>query len=995
MQENSFCEYPSSNMKKGMGINMNREIPGYQLLYKETLSDVAGTGMIFQHIQSGARICVIQNEDVQKVFQIAFRTVPTDNTGAAHIVEHAVFCGSEKFPVKDVFAECEKGSVKTFLNAITYSDKTVYPVASCNEKDFYNLVDLYLDSVFHPLLLQKEEIFRQEGWRYELEDISAPITLNGIVYNEMQGIYASPDAVLYSESEKTLYAGSSYGFDAGGNCEEIPKLSYEDCLDFYKKHYHPSNSYIYFYGNLDFSELLLWLDREYLCGYERQEPCSDLHTVPVRGGLQKKEIPFSAEEEEAKSAYLLQILTGSPLDVMTCTALDVLAEVLVEASGAPVKQALLEAGIGRSVSGEYNCETLQPSFSIEVQDGESGKSEQFFQVIQETLKHLVQEGLDKNSLLATINSQEFALREAEYENPKGVEYGILMLNSWLYDDRQAFSWLQRLEIYSKLRELVKTDYFECLIAENLLTICRGVLAELIPTEGLLEKRQTALEKKLSDYKKSLSNVQLEELIRANKQLQAYQEQPDSTASLAKMPRLTLADISRQGSPLYNKEIMVSDRKLIWHSIPSNGIIYLKCHFPLPAFTGEELHILGLVITVLGGLHTHTYTYGELSVFARMYTGGLSFYAETFASEKGTEVYTPMLAAEIRVLEGNLARGLDLLEEILLHSKFRDKKRLKELVGQALSQMKNDILCDSGYYARRRALSYYAVQEQFMEQINGLSFYAYLKDLAANFDIRFDNLVIRMEQVLQRILGEKNCIFDLTTEQKGMEEAVSCIPAFVEKLREKENIAVHGEDGIDMQKAFTGSEAFILPGTIQHTALCGSFASAGYSFSGVLDVVKNLLNTDYLYQEVRMKGGAYGYGCRLYTVSGHMIFFSDDDPNLEETFAVYEHAADYLEQLSLTEEELEKYIIGTIGQEDFPLGARQMGEQSFNGYMNGFGTEKIQKEREEILSATLEQIHQTGTLLRAVTAQGYCCVIGGEKKIKKEGKRFAQIKKLKL
>lgn len=993
---------------------MVREIAGYQMLYEKWLLDAAGQGMVFVHKQSGARICVISNEDPQKVFQIAFRTIPEDNTGAAHIVEHGVFCGSEQFPVKDVFAECEKGSVKTFLNAMTYPDKTVYPVASCNGKDFKNLMELYLDSVFHPLLLQKEEIFRQEGWRYELSEKEDSLELNGIVYNEMQGAYASPEAVLYREAERILYEGSSYSFDSGGDYEEIPDLTYEACLEFYRKHYHPSNSYIYLYGDMDYREILEWLDQVCLSHYSSQEITEQLHTVPAEGGLIKTEIPFPTEEgEAAQNACLLQILTGSPLDVKTCTALEILAEVLVESSGAPVKQALLDGRVGLSVSGEFHCETLQPSFSIEVQDCLPGKKEEFYQMIRETLTRLVKDGLDKTSLLATINSQEFALREAEYEHPKGVEYGMLLLNSWLYDDNAAFLWLNRLDIYRELRELVKTDYFEQLIQQRLLNIDRGVLAELVPTAGLLEQKQEALEQKLKEYYRSLSQRELGALAEKNQRLLAYQEEPDTLEHLAKVPSLTLKDISRQGKKLYNQECSVAGESLVWHDIPSNGVLYFKCHFLLPELSGEELHLLGLLLAVLGGMDTQSYNYGELSVLARMYTGGISFYVETFASEKGPDVYTPVLAAEVRVLEGNLGKGLELVQEILLRTAFGDKKRLKELVLQTLSQMKNDILCDSGYYARKRAMSYYAVQEQFMEQVNGLSFYEFIRSFSSVGETRWDELALQLQTVLLRILTQSSRIYDLTSQQKGLEEALIQVPVFSGKLKNnvfsgressgKLSIMVsqlQAGQGVfgkkeDVHKESLRNEAFVFPGNLQYTAMCGSFLTAGYPFSGVLDVVKNLLNTDYLYQEIRMKGGAYGYGCRLYTVSGHMLFYSDDDPNLEETYQVYEKAAEYLEHLTLSEEELEKYIIGTIGQEDFPLGARQWGEESFNAYMNGFGEDKIKKEREEIFSVTLEQLRKAGALVRAVADQGYCCVVGSRKKMKEAEKRFSAVRKLQV
>ncbi len=996
-----------------------RLIAGYRKLYEEKLQDIEGIGMVYRHEKTEARICVVSCPDVQKTFQIAFPTIPEDDTGVAHIVEHAVFCGSRKFPVKDVFAECEKGSVQTFLNAMTYPDRTVFPVASCNETDFRNLIHLYLDSVFYPLFYEKKEIFRQEGWRYEYDQTEQTLTVNGIVYNEMKGAYGSADAIFCREAEQALFTDTIYSHDSGGICQSIPELTYEAFCRFHQKYYHPSNCYIYLYGDMDYAEILEWMDREYLSQYEAGESVEFDSLPQSDGGWKRLYIPVPAEEEvdiETQSAYLLQVKAGSPLDLQTAEALDILSEVVAEVSGAPLKKALIEAGVGQSVSSTYDCETVCASWSIEVQDGKGGQLERFWQVIRDTVTCLCAEGLDKDSLLAAIHMREFSIREGEFDNPPGVEYGLQILNSWIYKESQAFLWLKRLKVCERLRQLVDTGYFETLLEQVLLHATEGVLAEMVPVAGLAEKAEQQEEAKLAKMLSSMSEVELQQLQRANERLFQYQNTPDEPEVSDCIPRLKLSDLSRESVRLYNEEVQIGQNLCVWHDIPTNGIIYWRCHFSLTDLTDRQLHLLGAATAMLGGLGTEQHRYETLSSLARLYTGGMSFYIETYADKTDGDAFTPMLAVDMRVLEGDFGNGLALIQEILTSSRFSDQKRWKELLLQLLTRMKQDLQYDSGYYVRKRVMSYFAPQERLLEQINGLSFYETLRQWTTCSEEGQAQLAEEMGNVLQSVLNVEHCILDVTASKRGLAEVTKEMEQFFSTLSEKgyvvsdhmsaQNMGINylpnensSEGALPAMGAYMEknsgvvNEAFLLPGGGQHTAFGGSFKKAGFSYTGVLDVVKNILNTEYLYQTVRLKGGAYGYGFRLYTISGNLLFYSDEDPNCKETFAAYEQAAEYISQLPLTQKELEPYLIGTIGMEDLPCSARQQGEQSFNAYMNGFGEADYKQERDEIFSATVEQIQEMGTMLAAVFKNGYRCCFGSKKKLEQAGELFSVLRKI--
>ena len=684
------------------------DLAEYEILDEHRVEDVQSDGFILRHKKSGARIAVLSNNDDNKVFYIGFRTPPEDETGVPHIIEHTTLCGSKKFPVKDPFIELAKGSLNTFLNAMTYPDKTVYPVASCNDQDFKNLMDVYLDAVFNPNITKYEEIFKQEGWHYELTGKDDELKINGVVYNEMKGAYSSPDEVLSSQIYRSLFPDNTYSKDSGGNPEYIPKLTYEAYLDFYHKYYHPSNSYIYLYGDMDVVERLEWLDKEYLSLYDYKKVNSEINKQPAFDEIKNVEAQYSItmdDTQENKTYLSYNRVVGDTLDEMLYQAFDVLDYALVSSPGAPVKQALIDAGIGDDVYGSYDAGILQPVFSFVAKNANASQADEFESIIENTLKEVVKTGINKEALLAGINSSEFKFREADFgQFPKGLLFGLNCLDSWLFDDMKPFIHLECLGTFAKLRKAVDTDYFEKLIQEYLLDNTHGSSVTVKPKRGLGNEREEALAKELSDYKASLSDEEIKKLIEDTEHLKKYQEEPSSDEDLRKLPMLTRADMKKNAMPFSNIEDELLDVKVVRHDIESNGIDYISFLFDAGDFAQSELGYLGFFTNALGLVSTEKYSYTDLANATNIYTGGISTGTASHPDIKDRNNFVFKFEVKLKVLEKNLDKALELMEQMLLSSDFTDTKRLGELVAQIKARLQANLSSSGHLVAAMRSMS---------------------------------------------------------------------------------------------------------------------------------------------------------------------------------------------------------------------------------------------------------------------------------------------------
>ncbi len=971
---------------------MNIEkIPQYELLMQERIEDVRSDGYLLRHKKSGARILVLQNEDENKVFNIAFRTIPKDSTGVAHIMEHSVLCGSRLFPAKDPFVELVKGSLNTFLNAMTYPDKTMYPVASCNDKDFCNLMHVYLDAVFYPNIYKKEEIFRQEGWSYQIENPEDEIVYNGVVYNEMKGAFSSTEDVLEREIMNSLFPDTTYGVESGGDPDCIPDLKYEDFLAFHQKYYHPSNSYIYLYGDMDIEERLLWLDREYLSHFDVQPVDSEV--AWQKPFEQKKEVfrtyPVSETDDLEDNTYLSwNAVIGTSLDVELSNAFAVLEYALLSAPGASLKQALLDAGIGKDIMSSYDSGVYQPFFSIIAKNANRRDKERFETVIREKMMELVESGIDKKALLAGINTMEFKFREADYGSfPKGLIYGLDVFDSWLYDDRAPFAYLKQLEIYQRLREYADTGYFENLISQYLLNNNHVSVVVIEPERGLTAKKDEAVREKLRAYKESLDESEIESLIEKTKQLRAFQEMPSTAEELEKIPMLERGDIGQKAAPLQNEEYVWEDTQVLHHDVFTNGIVYLDLLFDTTRVSREEIVWLGILKAVLGMVNTARHSYQDLNNEINMNTGGISAGISVFPVLKEYGKIRSFAGMRARVLYDKVPYAFDRIYEILFQSEFTDDRRLYEIIAKLKSRLSMQLNSAGHQAAACRALSYTSQINAFNDEISGIAFYQFVEELEQNFDQRKQELKERLEILGRKLFHREGLFVSVTCDKEGLETVREPFLSFVQKLPHARDEQI--DNHLILKKK---NEGFMTPSQVQYVARTGNFVSAGFGYTGALRILKVMMSYDYLWVNIRVKGGAYGC-MSAFGRTGDSYFVSYRDPNLGKTNEVYEGIPDYLEQFSADDREMTKYIIGTVSELDTPLTPAAKGSRSLNAWFSGVTPEDLQKERDEVLTATQEQIRALAPYMRAILSEHALCVVGNEQKILAEKDLFGSVQML--
>lgn len=967
------------------------DLAEYEILDEHRVEDVQSDGFILRHKKSGARIAILSNNDDNKVFYIGFRTPPEDETGVPHIIEHTTLCGSKKFPVKDPFIELAKGSLNTFLNAMTYPDKTVYPVASCNDQDFKNLMDVYLDAVFNPNITKYEEIFKQEGWHYELTDKDDELKINGVVYNEMKGAYSSPDEVLSSQIYRSLFPDNTYSKDSGGNPEYIPKLTYEAYLDFYHKYYHPSNSYIYLYGDMDVVERLEWLDKEYLSLYDYKKVNSEINKQPAFDEIKNVEAQYSItmdDTQENKTYLSYNRVVGDTLDEMLYQAFDVLDYALVSSPGAPVKQALIDAGIGDDVYGSYDAGILQPVFSFVAKNANASQADEFESIIESTLKEVVKTGINKEALLAGINSSEFKFREADFgQFPKGLLFGLNCLDSWLFDDMKPFIHLECLGTFAKLRKAVDTDYFEKLIQEYLLDNTHGSSVTVKPKRGLGNEREEALAKELSDYKASLSDEEIKKLIEDTEHLKKYQEEPSSDEDLRKLPMLTRADMKKNAMPFSNIEDELLDVKVVRHDIESNGIDYISFLFDAGDFAQSELGYLGFFTNALGLVSTEKYSYTDLANATNIYTGGISTGTASHPDIKDRNNFVFKFEVKLKVLEKNLDKALELMEQMLLTSDFTDTKRLGELVAQIKARLQANLSSSGHLVAAMRSMSSFSRYALYQDELKGVAFYRSICRIEKELSESPKNVSDKLAAIAKKLFARNRMLISFTGNNEAYGNAKPSLEKVIAGFNKMSAVGNQAEVHFN-----TAKEAFIDASQIQYVAKTGDFICEGYEYTGALRLLRIILSYDYLWINVRVKGGAYGC-MNTFLRSGESYFVSYRDPNLSDTLDVYDRIPEYIKSFSPDERDMTKYIIGTFSALDTPMNPEAKGSRSLSAYLEGITYEQIQKERNEILNAQPEDIRRLADLVEAVLKKDSICVIGNENMIKESAGLFENVEKL--
>lgn len=965
-----------------------KDLQAYEVQKEEDLKGIKAKGYLLRHRKSGARVVYIENDDNNKVFSIGFWTPPSDSTGVPHIMEHSVLCGSRNFPAKDPFVELVKGSLNTFLNAMTYPDKTVYPVASCNDQDFQNLMHVYMDAVFYPNIYEHEEIFRQEGWSYQLDSAEDKLKYNGVVYNEMKGAFSSPEGVLDRVILNTLFPDTSYANESGGDPEVIPELTYEQFLDFHRKYYHPSNSYIYLYGDMDIEEKLHWLDQEYLRKYDREPVDSRIRFQEPFAEMQEKVIPYSiaSEESEEDNTYLsYNKVVGTSLDKELYLAFQILDYALLSAPGAPLKKALTDAGIGKDIMGSYDNGIYQPIFSVIAKNANEEQKEEFIQVIEDVLRASVKNGIDTKAIEAGINYYEFRYREADFGNyPKGLMYGLQMMDSWLYDEEKPFIHIEALDTFEFLKKQIGTGYYEELIQKYLLDNPHGAIVIVTPEKGRTARMEAELEEKLQKYKESLTEEEVEAFVQKTQALEAYQSEPESEENLEKIPVLKREDISREIEPIINEEMTLAGVPVIFHEIETNGIGYVDVLFDMSLVEEQDLPYVGILQSVLGIIDTERYDYGTLFNEINVNTGGIGTSLELYNDVTNIREKAFKATFEIKgkALYGKLPVAFDMMREILMESKLDDGKRIREILAMLKSRLLMKFQSSGHVTAVLRAQSYASPAAKLKDMTNGIAFYETVSYIEEHFEEEKEKLSEKLIDLSKKLFCGDNMMLSYTAAREGLEG----LEEMVEKLKNSLHTRTAEEDKRCVIHCEKKNEGFKTASKVQYVAKAGNFIDQGVAYTGALQILKVIMSYDYLWQNIRVKGGAYGCMSNFNRI-GEGYFVSYRDPNLKRTLDVYDGVVDYLKNFTVSERDMTKYIIGTMSGIDQPMTPASKGERSMNLYMNKVSAEMIREERNQILDAEQDDIRALYKVAEAVLQADQMCVIGGEDKIEEEKELF--------
>lgn len=969
-----------------MALIVNQPCQGFMVKKKTYIDEIHSWGYLLEHIKSGAKCLYLANNDDNKVFSISFRTPPSDDSGIPHILEHSSLCGSRKYRLKEPFVDLVKGSLNTFLNAMTYPDKTMYPVASRNAKDFRNLMDVYLDAVFFPLIYENKYTLRQEGWHYNIDNPEGELSYNGVVYNEMKGVYSSADAFLENEAMKALFPESPYRFESGGYPDAIPELTQEKFEDFHKTYYSPENAYIFIYGDMDGEGTLAFIDREYLNKFERTGKV--VSEIPIQAPLARtKDVeayyPVAKDEDiKNKTYHELNIVTGVATDVLTTMALRLLENVLLESESSPLRRALMDAGIGQNVSGSFSGAMLQPVFSIRAAGSEPELKDKFISTIYKTLQKITVRGLDKNLVKAALNSCEFRLKEADFGSyPKGLLYGIAAMDTWLYggDPLESF----RYEKYIKqLRVGLKTRYYENLIEHYLLDTTHKALVTLIPKPGMEEEHHAAEIEKMAALKASMSQEELVKYAEECAELHRLQAEPDSEEAREAIPLLKRQDIRRKVECFALQKEEYFGNQLLFYPAATNGIVYLNFNFDISGVSVEQLPLCFLLTDVLGKFNTRRYSYEDIATYSIKYTGGVSFDVRAYSEAEDADKYRLYFQVKAKALLENLPRLFSILSAVGLDSQFTDLERFRELVNELDTDLQSSFFSRGQTIALARLFSYCSDAARVNEQ-DQFSYQLFIKDLVANFDAKAPAILEALQELLGIFFQKSKFMLGYACDAQNLQPAKEQIVAFLDSLPYCEDFAIKK---VPLGKI---NEAIAAAGKVQYVAAGGNFAKHGYKFKGSMRVLETILRYEYLWTRIRIQGGAYG-AIAMFQLNGLAGFASYRDPQLLKSLEAFKDMPQWLAEFECTDRELDKYVIGTISTMDTPLTNSMALDRAVVHYLKGITDGRRQVIRDEVLDVTVQDIRDIAPVVEAMLKDGYICVVGGEQAIEENKDLFTEV-----
>ena len=973
-----------------MSFELGKNYSGFQLQQQESISELNSLALLFTHLKTGAEVLVMENDDDNKVFSATFKTPPSNDRGVAHILEHSVLCGSRKYPVKEPFLELLKGSLQTFLNAMTFPDKTMYPVASRNKKDFFNLMDVYLDAVFYPNITQ--ETFMQEGWHHELELPDQNISYKGVVFNEMKGVFSSPESILDRHLAHSLFPSTTYGFESGGDPEAITDLTYKEFKDFHNKHYHPSNSRIFFYGDGDTLEYLNFLDNEYLKDFNSIKIESAISAQRRFSKPKRKEIfyPVSKDESLDKKTF---VVVGFKLDKSTnhehCLAFSILSHLLLGTSASPLRKALLESELGSEViGGGFDDNRFETTFAVGLKGTEASNEDKIIRLIFSTLKNLVDDGIETNMVKSAVNSIDFKLRESNFGGfPKGIVYNIQTLASWLYGS-DPFMHLKYDKLMKKIKRKSNEKYFENMIDKYLLNNNHQSVMLAKPKPDLEKKKEAKVRKSMKILKASMSQNDIEKLVQKTQELQAMQVKPDPPEALEKLPSLDIKDITVKSERFPMELKRESEPKILFHDLFTNNIAYIQIGFDALSIPLDKVPYLSLVGNLVLGMGTQKHSYMEISQLLGIHTGGLRSWHFTSAEVNDHKKILSHIFFSGKCLMKNIDHLFDIWEEVILEYDFNNPKRLIEIIKSSKASMEDSVLSSGNHYVLSRLNSYQSIIGQYNELTDGISYFRFLEKLLDRAEKNIDEVADEFKAITQCLFTKENIFVNITAPESNYKKIENKVVGLSQKLSSKKQSPTKL-----IFKTSPTNEAFLTASSVQFVGKGINLFELGMEYSGRFDVLNAVLRTCFLWDRVRVQGGAYGSQSSFDSYSGDYGLVSYRDPNLTETLDIYDQIGDYLETLDISDKELTKILIGCVGRLDPPMTADRKGSVSMVEYLTGKTYELKQKRRDELLSTRLDDIKSFAGLFRKIKESGNVCVLGNEEKIKKSKNRFDHLVKV--
>lgn len=981
------------------------EQAGFEITDMEPVDEIDGSAYLMEHRTSGAKLLFLENDDVDKAFSITFKTPAADDTGVFHILEHSVLCGSEKFPVKEPFVNLLKGSMQTFLNAMTFPDKTMYPVASTNMTDLMHLTDVYMDAVFHPNIYRNQNIFKQEGWhiealpkdargavpegeldevRAEQAAISAPtnpkdvcLSYNGVVYNEMKGALSEPDSVLYDTLSAALFPDVTYRFESGGTPASIPCLAYEDFLDAHRRHYRADNAYIILYGAMDIVRMLRFLDEEYLSKMPRTGDEAPINPLE----LQKPVINQHARCEMATSAdnacVALGYVVGTSHEALRVLAVDILMDAIAGSNESPLKRAVIDAKLGDDFHASLMDSVLQPFVMMELKGAKPDVADRFEEVVLSEIERLAEGGLDPQLLHAAIDHAEFVLREHNFGMSDGVVYAMSAMNGWLYDDRDALAYIRYEDLLVHLKEKVDTDWFRVLLREVFLESHHHGRAQLMPVsnEGeIQDERLVAMSQELTRDELLAIEADMVQLVEG-------QMAPDSPEALATLPKLAISDLGDAPTEAPFSLERCKDMPVLRHEVETHGIAYVTRYYDLDRVAFEELPYVAVLAMVLGRLDTAKHTAAELDTLAQGKLGNFTFAADVYKPDDEDRAKALFLASASALAE-NVDFAAAITDEVLASTDFRDTAKILDMLVQRKVALEQSFAMSGHSTAANRALSYVTHTAKAKEQIAGIDAYLFIRDLVENFDTQGEALTRKLEELAQRIFTDDNCILSFAGPEEGLSVYLGA-GCQLGVARSPEPARLRIPEPEDLH------EAFGVPADVTFTALAADRSEAGVPFSGEWLLATKMITLSYLWNEVRVVGGAYGVGFSSRR-GGNTLFHSYRDPKVSPTIEAFLGAAEWLRTADIQPDEFEGYVVSTVASLDAPQKPRNLVRRQDTMHFTGCSFEDRAKTREEVIGATLEDVQRLADPLRQLSDGRHLCCVGNADIIKQSGQDFTFI-----